>query len=214
MPSFGFWRATSRPTYGNVRRSTHRCFPPTHDLTNQLAVAGAGPATTGFAEVAPRSSLSGMRADQWMMVLLAAVPAVYAWWSGRSLRRSIDDPALPDLLLARQQRVMQVTLVVIIAVALLPAPTGLGIVIVLAVVAAQYPTRRGLYGDTWSLWQYLRFTTFSAIAFVGLWLFPLIGSMVVVQIARAWIPEPSTSQIALGFVLGIVAAVVYLVWHH
>jgi Zn-dependent protease with chaperone function len=155
-----------------------------------------------------------MRADHLMMVLLAAAPAVYAWWSGRSLRRSIDDPALPDLLLARQQRVMQVTLVVIIAGALLPTPTGFGIAIVLAVMAAQYPIRRGLYGDTWSLWQYLRFTTFSAIAFVGLWLFPLIASLIVVQIARAWIPEPSTSQIALGFVLGVVAAVVYLVWHH
>ena len=166
-----------------------------------------------MALVARTSSFYGMRADQWMMVLLGAAPVIYAWWSGRALRRSIDDPTLPELLLARQQRVMQVTLVVVIASALLPTPMGFNIAVVIGVIAMQYPVRRDLYGDTWSLWQYLRFTLFSAIAFVGLWLFPLIGSMIVVQIVRAWIPEPSTAQATLGLALAVVAAIVYLVWH-
>ena len=148
-----------------------------------------------------------------MQVLLALVAPAYAWWSGRAVRRSIDDPALPELLLERQRRLTQVAVVVIIALVMMSAPAALSFAVVFGVLAAQYPVRRTVYGDTWSLWQYLRFTIFSAIAFVGLWLFPLIASMLVVQIARAWIPTSSAAQTRLGLVLGIVGAIVYLVWH-
>ncbi|HKH94665.1 MAG TPA: M48 family metallopeptidase [Gemmatimonadaceae bacterium] len=149
----------------------------------------------------------------WMQALLAAAPVAYAWWSSRAIARSLDDPTLPDLLLARQRRVAQVALVVIIALVMQSAPAGFSVAVVLGVLVAHYPVRRTVYGDTWSLWQYLRFTTFSAIAFAGLWLFPLIASVIVVKITRAWIPEPSTQQTGLGLALGIVAAVVYLIWH-
>jgi heat shock protein HtpX len=146
------------------------------------------------------------------IALLAAAPAAYAWWTGRAIRRSLDDPALPELLLAQQRKLVQVTLVAIITSALVSAPTGFSILVLLLVVAAHYPTRRAVHGDRWSLWQYLRFTSFSAIAFGGLWLYPLVVSGVAVQLARAWIPEPSPRQTMLGVGLGVVAAIVYLVW--
>src|SRR5687768_11135154 len=97
------------------------------------------------------------------ITLLAAAPAAYAWWTGRAIRRSLDDPALPELLLAQQRKLVQVTLVAVITSALVSAPTGFSILVLLLVVAAHYPTRRAVHGDRWSLWQYLRFTTFSAI---------------------------------------------------
>src|SRR5687768_16810655 len=134
----------------------------------------------------------------WFMALLAVAPAAYAWWTGRAIRRAIDDPALPELLLAQQRRLVQVTLVAIIASALMSAPTGISIVILLAVVAAHYPARRAVFGDRWSIWQYLRYTTFSAIAFLGPWLYPLVVSGIAVQVARAWIPTPSPRQTMLG----------------
>ena len=146
------------------------------------------------------------------LALLAAAPALYAWWTGRAVRKAIDDPALPELLLARQRRLVQVTLVAIIASVFMSAPTGFSLLVLLLVVAANYPVRRTVYGDRWSLWQYLRFTTFSAIAFIGLWLYPLIVSGVAVQLARAWIPAPSTRQTMLGLAFGVVAAAVYLIW--
>ena len=148
----------------------------------------------------------------WFMALLAVAPAAYAWWTGRAIRRAIDDPALPELLLAQQRRLVQVTLVAIIASALMSAPTGISIVILLAVVAAHYPARRAVFGDRWSIWQYLRYTTFSAIAFLGPWLYPLVVAGVAVQVARAWIPTPSPRQTVLGAVLGVAAAIVYLIW--
>jgi Zn-dependent protease with chaperone function len=148
----------------------------------------------------------------WLLAPLAVAPAVYAWWTGRAIGKAIDDPALPELLLARQRRLVQVTLVAIIVSALVPAPTGIGIVVLLLAVAANYPTRRAVFGDRWSLWQYVRFTTFSAIAWLGPWLYPLVVAGVAVQLARAWIPTPSPRQTLLGAVLGLVAAIVYLIW--
>jgi Zn-dependent protease with chaperone function len=154
-----------------------------------------------------------MRVELWFLLLLAAAPATYAWWSGRAIRRSIDDPTLPELLLARQRRLVQVTLVAIIASAFVTAPTGFSLVVVLGVLAAQYPIRRTVYGDTWSFPQYVRFTTMSWIAFGGLWLFPIVAAGIVAQLASEWIPTPSTRQTMLGLVLGVVASIVYLVWH-
>jgi len=153
-----------------------------------------------------------MGVELWLLVPLAAAPAIYTWWTGRAIVRSIDDPALPELLLARQRRIVQVTLVAIIAAAFSTAPTGFGLVVLLGVLAAQYPVRRTVYGDTWPFWQYARFTTFSWIAFGGLWLFPLIASALVVQIVRAWIPDPSSRQTMLGLALGVAASVTYVVW--
>ena len=155
-----------------------------------------------------------MRAVHYsFLLLLAAAPATYAWWSGRAMRRAIDDPALPELLLARLRRIVQVTLVVIIASAFLAAPSGFSVVVLFGVLAAQYPIRRVVYGDTWSFWQYVRFTSFGWIAFGGLWLFPFIASGAVVELVQAWMPEPSPRQTMLGLALGVVAAIVYLVWH-
>jgi len=149
----------------------------------------------------------------WSFIaLLAAAPAVYAWWTGRAIRKAIDDPALPELLLDRQKRLVMVTLVAIIASVFMSAPTGFSILVLLLAVAANYPVRRMVYGDRWSLWQYVRFTTFSAIAFLGPWLYPLIMSSVAVQLARAWISTPSTRQTLLGLGLGVVAAIEYLIW--
>src|SRR5215203_7383241 len=154
-----------------------------------------------------------MRADLWFLLLLAVAPGAYAWWSGRAIRRSLDDPALPELLLARQRRIVQVTTVAIIASAFMTAPVGFSIVALFGVLAAQYPIRRAVYGDSWSFGQYVRYTSFSFVAFGGLWLFPLIMTGIVVQVVQAWMPEPSTNQILLGLALGIVASAVYLVWH-
>ena len=49
------------------------------------------------------------------VVLIALAPGIVSWWSGRRLEGATDDPALPELLLARSQRIVP-----IIATALAP----------------------------------------------------------------------------------------------
>ena len=154
-----------------------------------------------------------MRVEYCFLLLLAGAPGGYAWWSGRAIRRSLDDPTLPDLLLARQRRIMQVTVVAIIASAFMASAVAFTLVALFGVLAAQYPIRRAVYGDSWSFGQYVRFTSFSFIAFGGLWLFPLIMAGIVVQLVQAWMPAASAKQIMLGLALGVAASVVYLVWH-
>jgi len=44
---------------------------------------------------------------QLFAAALALAPGAYGWWSGRRLAARPDDPALPELLLARTQRLVQ-----------------------------------------------------------------------------------------------------------
>ena len=73
-----------------------------------------------------------MRPALLLVALLVAAPAAYAWWSGRKIRRSLDDPALAELLQARQRRLAQVTLVAVIATAFTGVP------MVVAVIATAF----------------------------------------------------------------------------
>jgi hypothetical protein len=41
-----------------------------------------------------------MRLELLLVALLILTPAAYAWWSGRRILRSIDDPAFAELLRA------------------------------------------------------------------------------------------------------------------
>ena len=56
-----------------------------------------------------------------LALVAALVPGLAAWWTGRALVRHADDPALPELLLARQQRLTAIAAVAGVAVALLSA---------------------------------------------------------------------------------------------
>src|SRR3954452_20525649 len=103
--------------------------------------------------------LTALPASGFVAVIVALLPGVVRFWRGRPLARSIDDPALPERLVANNRRNRQVT-AACCAVLLVGWPRWanwtLPLVIVTRLVAA-YPLRKLLYGETWGLGAYLAF---------------------------------------------------------
>ena len=88
-----------------------------------------------------------------LAVASALVPGLVAWWTGRALARSPDDPALPELLLARQQRLAAVA--VIAGLAVVATWAWALPLLLLALMAGSWPLRRTLFEERWSLPRYL-----------------------------------------------------------
>jgi Zn-dependent protease with chaperone function len=114
-----------------------------------------------------------------VVVLIALVPGVISWWSGRRLARRADEPALPELLAAHRRRngaMYGVALVVPAFVALFsridigfPIVLG-GFVAYAGLVAAAYPLRRALYEDRWSFLAYFLFFPRTILGLFGFWM--------------------------------------------
>jgi Zn-dependent protease with chaperone function len=105
------------------------------------------------------------------VALIALVPGIVAWWTGRRLTRMVDDPALPELLMARRQRV---TLFVAIALATMVVFGGRhsywGVPLIgAALLAGGYPLRRRLALETAGLGGYLWRGAKSIIGSLGFW---------------------------------------------
>src|SRR4051812_5053420 len=121
----------------------------------------------------PISLLGGGAVWSATLTLLAAlVPALFAWWSGRQLLRKHDDPALPELLAGRRRaHVRAIAIAVIVMVMVGGANAGWGIALLIAaMIAAQYPLRTRLLGETWGFAAYLWHTARSIAAGFGFWI--------------------------------------------
>ena len=114
-----------------------------------------------------------------LLALIALLPGAVSWWSGRRLARLADDPALPELLAARGRRngaMLFIAIVGLACVALLTQvglalPIIVGCLIALAgLVAASYPLRRVLYGETWSFGSYFAFYPRLIVGLFGFWI--------------------------------------------
>lgn len=154
-----------------------------------------------------------MRLELILVALLVAAPAAYAWWSGRAILRSLEDPALAELLHARQRRMAQVTVVAIVASAVAGASLALSVVTLLALLVAQYPVRRAVFGESWSLVQYVRYATSSFVGSVGLVLLALLAPTLIAQLLRGPAARPSAAQLELAIVLGAACGIVVVLWH-
>jgi Zn-dependent protease with chaperone function len=116
-------------------------------------------------------------AEDWsgislLLCLLAVVPAAFSAWRSRILIRAADDPALPERLVAEQQKNGQITGLVFVVLAV-ASPRALWWTLPLlfgARVAAGYPLRRTLFEETWSLPGYLWFVARLTIAVWGFWI--------------------------------------------
>jgi heat shock protein HtpX len=139
-----------------------------------------------------------------LVALVACVPGIVAWWTGRRLARLADDPALPELLMAQQQRLLGVV------------ATALAVMIVLGgthvywsfplmaagLITGRYPLRRKLLGETMGLGTYLWRSGKSVLGGWGFWVLLAWTPMIVLGIDARWWPL----SLALGAVL--------LVWEH
>jgi Zn-dependent protease with chaperone function len=128
----------------------------------------------------------------------ALIPAAYKYWSSRTLR--VDDPVLPERLLAHRMRctqVLGVTCGLLIFLAAGHAVWSIPVA-VLASLAATLPSRRRLFGETWSLPDYLAWTTRVGVALWGYW--PLLmAAPALVYLSGAW---AFTTAGSLAVVLG------------
>ena len=116
-------------------------------------------------------------AEDWpsislLLFLLAVVPSAFSAWHNRALIRAADDPALPERLVAEQQRNGQIAGLVFMVLAI-ASPKALWWTLplmYLARVAAGYSLRRTLFEETWSFPEYLWFVVRLTLAIWGFWL--------------------------------------------
>jgi Zn-dependent protease with chaperone function len=133
-------------------------------------------------------------------LIAALIPAVIAWWNDRALLTKHDDPALPELL-AHRRRVSIRALAIAIAIMIVwgggNASWGIPLLIVF-LIAAGYPLRTRILGETWGFGAYLWYTLLSILGGFGFW------------IALAWTPlivQGISSAIGGGLTVGIIVAV-------
>ncbi len=133
---------------------------------------------------------------------VALVPGIVANWRGRTLVRLIDDPALPERLISSRRRLAPVTTVVF---ALLIAfwPGDLWWAVPIAIVgrlAAAYPMRRALFGETWNLFAYLSFFVRLIVGVYGFWLLILLAPVILFESGSHvwWVGTVVGTLIVLG----------------
>src|SRR5215204_2346017 len=116
-----------------------------------------------------------LRGDAWIgaLTLFAAVlPAAITWWTDRRLLGKADDPALPELLASRRRtniRAMAIGFAVVVVWGGNDAAWGLPLLVTL-LVAAAYPLRTRLLGETWGFGSYLWHSVLSLVGGFGFWI--------------------------------------------
>ena len=115
---------------------------------------------------------SGLDHSFTVATLIALLPCLLSWRSGAQLAQSLDDPVLPERFMAHQRRNGMLLAAAFVASAMVE-PRALpwnGPLLFSTVVAAGYPTRRAIYGETWSFTAYLSFFHRLTIGVVGVWI--------------------------------------------
>lgn len=136
--------------------------------------------------------------------LIAIAPGAYSWWTGRSLVGRTDDPALPELLMARQQRLVPV-MATALAILIVTAGQHLWwslLLLAVALLSGGYPLRRKLLGETAGLPLYLWRSLKSLIGGMGFWILLVWTPTIVLAI------DPERWWLALGLIP------LLLLWEH
>ena len=136
-----------------------------------------------------------------MTLTAALLPALVAWWNDRALLAKHDDPALPELLAHRRRiavRAIAIAIAIMIVWGAGNATWGIPLLAVFF-IAAGYPLRTRILGETWGFGAYLWYTLLSILGGFGFW------------IALAWVPlivQGISSAIGGGRTVTIVVALI------
>ena len=134
-----------------------------------------------------------------LAAIVALVPAAIGWWRGRALVRLIDDPALPERLVASRRQAMSIAIfVTIVLIYSWPGELWWALpLLVLSRLVSSYPARRALFGETWSLARYVSFYVRLIVGAYGFWLLILFTPFLVIESGdRTWLCES-----VLGFLI-------------
>ena len=140
---------------------------------------------------------------------IAMLPAIHSWWTGRKLIARTADPAFPELLLARSQQRGFVCAAAWALVVVLAGSEWMWAIplLVIGQVAGGFPFRRALFGERWSIGEYLRFTLGSFAAGAGFWALLAFGPRVAVAVVEGWTPDRPVA-VALAVAVGFAALLV------
>ncbi len=133
------------------------------------------------------------------LVVSVLVPFVCAFWSSRGLLVRLDDPLLPDRLLAHSRRVGTATGVAIVVGGLFAPSYFPGVILLawLSVLAGGFRARKAVFDERWGFPSYLDHT-------LRFWI-GLLGSFALLA-AIPWAMAIASGQaLAVGVVLGGVA---------
>ena len=145
-----------------------------------------------------------------LTLLVALAPALFAWWSDRRLLARHDDPALPELIADRRRadvRVVAVALAFLIVFGSRNAGWAIPLLLVL-LIAAAYPRRTRLLGETWSFGGYLWHSLVSIVGGFGFWVALAYAPIIVQQFIAAL----GTSRLPVIITLAVALAAVLFAW--
>ena len=163
----------------------------------------------------PIPSLGGEWLARVVVTLIAAiVPALVAWWTDRRLLGKADDPALPELLASRRRanvRWMATGFTLLILFSGADAAWGIPLLLAL-LVAAAYPLRTRLLGETWGFGPYLWHTTLSVAGGFGFWILLCYAPSIVSRLLDTFGRERWPIVAALAAVLAV-ALLMFEEWY-
>ena len=116
--------------------------------------------------------LTSFQHSALLLVSIATLPAIISWWSGRRLAGMLDDPILPERLVAHQRRNGAVLILAIGGLAAVAA-RSLAWTLPLAIVALHagaFPLRKALFAETWTFGAYLSFFGRLYFGLFGFWI--------------------------------------------
>ena len=154
-----------------------------------------------------------MQLPIFLVATATVAPGIHAWWTGRTLIARTSDPAFPEMLLARRQRVIQVAAVAISLLAVFAtehAAWTIPVLIVAALVGG-FSFRRTLYGETWSLGDYLPYVVASTVGGAGFWIMLAFAPGLIVALINSWAPA---HVLPTAMTLGVVFGAALLWWEH
>ncbi len=115
-----------------------------------------------------------------LLLVIAGLPGLFAWWSGRGLARALDDPLLNERYFARGRRITLITIVAMVVVAVAEPEWALASVplVFSGTLIGSFPSRRVLLEEDWGLGGYLSHQVRLLVGMFGPWMLLLTGPLV------------------------------------
>jgi Zn-dependent protease with chaperone function len=142
-----------------------------------------------------------------LVAVLTLAPGLYAWWTGRDLLGRLDDPAFPELLLAREQRRSHIIVAALVIPAFVPGTHWIWSLplFVVASLVGGFHFRRTLYAETWHVGDYLRYTSSGFVGAAGFWITLAFTPALILALVEGWLASsPVLGALAIGATMGAV----------